>query len=321
MPLSIIKNHRISLCTVSRRRTALRKFWDKTSQHKPLMITSAVLGIVALVIIVGAVWFALQDKATNPVVLDIGGTEIHKDRYDSLVKQGQKYQISADDVRSIIIDYYKNKIAADKIQIEIDPKYPQLTRGQMIGQNLKDTDKKYDFEALSESTDEIATMMIYNTAFDVRMQAIKLGGYSVVVFDFPTAVNPYADKEELKEQTKQDAKELRKKVISGEVTGDAAIKEAARVNSAAGRSSLSGYYFVTDNDKTIGGISGTGIQTFGFLEKYMKTLKQEGISKVSVTQGNDYFFVDYLHYDKANPDIEHQVTSIKNKVRVVQYDK
>lgn len=282
---------------------------------------SAVVALVAIIVIAATVFFTLRDKATNPVVLDIGDNKILKDRYDSLVKQGDKYSIPESDVRSIIIDYYKNQIAADQKKIDVNPKYPQLSRGQMIGQNIRDSDKKYDFETLSESSDEIAKMMIYNTAFEVRIQSIELGGYSLVVFDFPTAVNPYADQDELKKLTKEDAEEMRQRIISGEVTGDKAIKEAARINSEAGRSSLSGYYFVTDGKDAIGGISGTGIQTFGFLKEYAKTLEETGISEVSVTQNNDYFFVDYLHHDDANPDIQNQTQSIKNKVRVVKYDK
>lgn len=190
----------------------------------------------------------------------------------------------------------------------------------MIGQNMRDTDKKYDFQSLSESADEIAKMMIYNTTFEVRKQSIEMGGYSLVVFDFPTAANPFADQDELKKRTKADAEKVRQMIISGQVTGDKAIKQAARINSAAGRSSLSGYYFVTDNKDSVSGVSGTGIQTFGFLEKYVKTLEDKGLSEISVTQNNDYFFVDYLYYDKANKDIVDQVQSIKNKVRVVQHD-
>lgn len=91
----------------------MRKFWDKTKEHKTLTIVSAAIALLAIVVIAVVVFFAVRDRATNPAVLTIDGQEIYKDRYDSLVAQGSRYDIPAADVRQIIIEYYKNQVAAE----------------------------------------------------------------------------------------------------------------------------------------------------------------------------------------------------------------
>lgn len=301
----------------------MRTFWNIQKEHKKLAYISAGIGIIALVAIIVAIIITGTKKVVDPVVLKIGDTEIRQSKYEGFIAEGKKYKIPEQDVRKTLIEYEKNKIAAKDKGITVDVKYPKIARDHMLRQQLTDKNKRtYDYTALDSATGEFVDMMTYNTAFDVRLNAIQIGGYSLVAFDFPTVINPFQGADASKAATKEQAEDFRKQVISGQVVGDKAIDQAAQLNNAAGRSSLSNYYLVSDNPTGLNaGISGTGIQTYGFLTKFMSTLKQTGISDVSVTQDNDYFFVDYLYHDKANPAIMSQVTKIKNQVRVVEYDK
>ena len=295
---------------------SLREDKQLKGSHKKGSLIIGVGLAVAVLLLVAVVFFLLKTaKVVEPAALVVGEREVSKEQFDEYVQLGKKTSTSATTVKSIVVEYEKNKLVAEKHKIDLPEAYTALSRDDMIAEAGQ---QPGDVNSLRTANDALTKLRLYNTAFENYLDQSVEGGWSLVLYDVPVIQS--LDPEASIKDAQDSAKSLREKIANKQLTVPAGVEAAQQLN--IGQPAQSGMYFIRESDGAVIGRYGGGVYARlldpDFIRNQVRG-KQPGLSEVQNYNNQSLYFVDLLYTQKKQADLSARINNEKTDMKVVDY--
>lgn len=295
---------------------SLREDKQLKGSHKKGSLIIGVGLAVAVLLLVAVVFFLLKTaKVVEPAALVVGEREVSKERFDEYVELGKKTSTSAATVKAIVIEYEKNRVAAQKHKIDLPEAYIALSREDMIAEAAQ---QPGDVNALRMASDDLTKLRLYNIAFENYLNQSAEGGWSLVLYDVPVIQS--LDPDASVQRAQNSAKSLRDKIANKQLTVPAGVEAARQLN--IGQPAQSGMYFIRESDGAVIGRYGGGVYARlldpDFIRNQVKE-KQPGLSEVQNYNNQSLYFIDLLYTQKKQADLSATINNEKTGMKVVDY--
>ncbi len=297
---------------------SLREDKKATKSNAPLLVGVGLA--IAVLVLVATVFLLLKTThVVEPVALKVGDREVTKALYDKYVDIGKKTSTSEASVKSILVEYEKNKAMAAKYKLDIPDTYVALSRDDMLA-DAAAQEAGGSLASLRTSEDEVTQLRLYNTAFRNFVREASQGGWAIVLYDIPMVSLLDVDQE--KARATAAAEKVREQLVNKEVTPAEAVDLALEYRNS--EPVQTGMYFIREADGAVLGQYSGGVYTRlldpTFLPKYLKD-KDVGVTKVTVYDDKSAFFADILLKQKKQADLPVKIDTEKAKMKVVDYVK
>ena len=297
---------------------SLRENTQDTRSKKPKK-GSVLIGValaVAVLVLVTVVFVLLKTaKVVEPAALVVGDREVSKEQFDRYVELGKKTGVSEKAVKSIVIDYEKNKLMATKYSIVLPEAYVALSRDDMVAAAAQQAG---NIDTLRTANDDFTQLRLYNTAFVNYLTQAAQGGWSIVLYDIP--VIPSMDEAASIKRAHDAAVSLHDRLAAKEVAVPMAVTQAQQLN--VGQPAQTGMYFIRESDGAVMGQYAGGIYTRlldpDFIREQLRG-KKPGLTEVKEYQKLSSFFIDLLYTQKKQDNFAATVAKEKTSVKVVDY--
>lgn len=271
---------------------------------------------IAVLVLIAVVFVLLKSaKVVQPAALVVGDREVSKEQFERYVELGKKTSTSAAAVKSVVIEYEKNQLAAAKHNIKLPETYIELSRDDMI---VNAAQQSGALDALRTANDDFTKLRLYNTAFHNYLSQSSEGGWSIVLYDIPVIPSP--DEAASVKRAHNAAVSIHDRLVAKQVPAVNAVAEAQSLN--IGQPAQTGMYFIRESDGAVLGQYGGGVYTRlldpNFIREQVRG-KQPGLTEVKEYETRSSFFVDLLYTQKKQDSLIATVTKENAGTRVVDY--
>ncbi|KKW01783.1 MAG: hypothetical protein UY35_C0024G0002 [Candidatus Saccharibacteria bacterium GW2011_GWC2_48_9] len=300
-------------------RDSLRADTKKSGMKKSSLFIGLSLA-VAVLLLVAAVFFIL--KSTNvvePVALKVGEREVTLEQFNEYVRLGKATTTSEADVKKVVTEYEKKQFLAEKYDITIPEEYIALSRQDMLADAAFGTSGG-SIDTLRTADDKLTKLRLYNTAFDTYVVQVSDGGTAIILYDIPIVAS--LEPKAAAESAIANAKDIREQIKEGNVSSVAAVKKAEQLN--IGQPAQSGMYFIRSSDGAVLSRYGGGVYTRllepTLIQENIKNAKP-GLTEVKQYQQLSAYFINVLERVEARKDLQANVETDMEKIKVVDYVK